>query len=58
MTIWNYINTIRNKEKRNYARAYLFWLQNGAYGPAPEGGCSVMAQQAVRMNIDAYRRVA
>lgn len=50
--IWSYINSIRNKEKRNCARAYLFWIQNGAFGDPPEGGCSVMAQQAVRWNIN------
>lgn len=52
--VWDYINTIRNEQKRNYARAYLFWLQNGELGDPPTYGCSFMAAQAVRQHLGQF----
>lgn len=58
--IEQYIRSIRNNNKREYARAYLdFVMANpvtwmGMRGPCYE--CSYMAAQAVRHNIDAIAR--
>ena len=46
-----YIRRIRNKHKRNYALTY--YLYKRGRNPKPDiDNLSVMAQQAVRMNID------
>ncbi len=50
-----FVNMIRNAKKRAYGFAYLTWLKGGAIGdsPDPPAGLSVMAAQAVRMELDA-----
>ena len=50
-----YLNMIRNAKKRAYGFAYLNWMKGGAVGnsPDPPAGLSVMAAQAVRMELDA-----
>ncbi len=64
-----YIGRIRNKDKQEYARRYLRWLDGrivgfdipGSGGPEdPQGPAprlSFMARQAVRMNLDAITKV-
>ena len=49
-----YINRIRNKAKKRYAKEYLAWLMNRCNGKEPERipyGLSYMAAQAVRMDL-------
>jgi hypothetical protein len=51
----SYVDAIRNDHKRDYARAYLLWLQCGAQDEAPDrrdyAPLSVMGAQAIRMRI-------
>lgn len=48
----SYVNRIRNKNKKSYARRYYAWLQSGESGPEPdEGNLSAMAAQGVRMSL-------
>ena len=49
----HYVNALRNDAKRRYARDYLEWITSNSPRRAPPPyECSVMAAQAVRMNID------
>jgi hypothetical protein len=50
--IRKYINAIKNPAKKEYAKLYFVSKVTGAGSPK-HPGCSVMAAQAVRMNIDA-----
>jgi hypothetical protein len=51
--IYKYTNGIRNKQKREYANAYVSYLRNGGYGNEPErGGLSCMGAQAVRIQLN------
>jgi hypothetical protein len=48
-----YIRRIRNRQKREYARAYLFYVLKGKRGGEPSRGTlSYMGAQAVRMQLD------
>jgi hypothetical protein len=51
-TAVTYAYRIKNQGKKDYALAYLRWRKEGAVGEEPEAKCSVMAAQAVRMQID------
>ena len=52
--VGKYIRMIRNEVKKEYAHRYFQWTLKGRIGDAPkEGRLSYMAQQAVRMQIDA-----
>jgi hypothetical protein len=48
-----YVNAIRNDAKRDYARAYLLWLQCGRQDAEPTRpeGLSFMGAQAVRHRL-------
>ena len=49
-----YIRTIRNTVKRDYAKAYYAWLIAGKMGQEPQRGkLSYRAAQAVRFNVHA-----
>lgn len=60
MNTTDYVRSIRNKAKRAYAERYRRYLESDAQGLAvhePEHpGLSVMASQAVRMNLIQLRR--
>ncbi len=48
----NYTRRLRNAAKRNYAKRWGAWRQQGEQGLEPEPiGLSYMAAQAVRMNV-------
>jgi len=50
-----YINRIRNKRKKEYAKIYLRYIKFGEmFNDSDFNDLSFMAQQAVRMNIDSY----
>jgi hypothetical protein len=49
-SVYNYIASIRNTDKRSYAAKYLEFIQG--HGPDPSiANISYMAAQAVRMRI-------
>lgn len=49
----HYVQAIKNTAKQCYARDYLEWItSNSPLRSPPRYECSVMAAQAVRMNID------
>ena len=50
--VHRYVNFLSGRAKREYARAYVAWVQNGAIGVEPEYACSLDAAQAVRQQID------
>lgn len=53
--VHEYINRIRNTQKKEYAKAYLRYLKFGkTFNDSDFDDLSFMAQQAVRMNIDDY----
>ncbi len=54
--MYKYTNSIRNKNKRDYANAYVSYLRNGGYGNEPErNNLSGMGAQAVRIQINAMQ---
>lgn len=51
-----YINRIRNGDRKRYAIAYFDYLRRKTNVYPDRGHLSVMASQAVRMQIDALAR--
>lgn len=49
-----YVKSIRNSDKKAYARSYLKWIKDGRKGDSPDypKSLSCMAAQAVRMNLE------
>ena len=48
-----YIQSIRNRAKQDYAKAYAWYLKQGKTGARPERGkLSYMAAQAVMIRLD------
>lgn len=54
---WEYINGLKNPQKKAYAKKCLKALQEGQHMPdVPRSECSVMVQQAVRQNLEGLWR--
>ena len=47
----NYIDSIRNRHKREYAASFYDYLRNGGEEPSRPEGLSYMAAQAVRLEL-------
>ena len=50
-----YVQSIRNRAKQDYAKAYAWHLKQGEVGDSPDRGkLSYMAAQAVRLRLEGF----
>ena len=50
--VTKYIESIRNKDKKSYAKAYLAYCLGRRVNPFNEFSISFMAKQSVRMSLE------